>query len=215
MSPDEIDKLARKIWDYHHMKHSLSKADAILALGSNDTRVAERGAQLFLEKWAPVLVFSGGVGILTLGKWKKPEAEIFADIAIKMGVPGEKILVENKSTNTGENIQFTRRLFQERKIRAKKIILVQKPYMERRAYATFKKVWPEMEIIVTSPQFSYEEYPNEEIPKESMINIMAGDLQRVKLYAGRFQIPQEIPEDVWEAYEKLVKEGYTKHLVKE
>ena len=45
---------------------------------------------------------------------------------------------------------------------------------------------------------------------------MAGDLQRIKLYAQKgFQIPQEIPINVWDAYEKLVETGYTKHLVKE
>ena len=37
-----------------------------------------------------------------------------------------------------------------RTVHPKKFIVVQKPYMERRSYATFKKVWPEKEIIVTS-----------------------------------------------------------------
>jgi hypothetical protein len=43
---------------------------------------------------------------------------------------------------------------------------------------------------------------------------MVGDLQRIKLYPERgFQIYQDIPDDVWQAYEKLVGMGYTKHLV--
>ena len=87
--------------------------------------------------------------------------------------------------------------------------------MERRTYATFKKVWPEKEFIVTSPRFSFDDYPNEDITKEKVINIMVGDLQRIKLYPAKgFQIYQEIPEDVWSAYEKLVDMGYTSHLVK-
>ncbi|GEM_PF-5166915 len=44
----KIKKLARRIWDYYHLNHKLKKADLILVLGSHDTRVAERGAKLFL-----------------------------------------------------------------------------------------------------------------------------------------------------------------------
>ncbi|TSC78533.1 MAG: hypothetical protein G01um101433_198 [Parcubacteria group bacterium Gr01-1014_33] len=215
-----IDELAKKIWDYHLMRYALEKADCILVLGSNDTRVAEWGATLFLDGWAPLLVFSGtGAGhkndLLATG-WDLPEAEIFAEIAIKRGVPKDKILVENYSENTGENILFTKELLKSRGINLQKFILVQKPYMERRAYATFKKLWPEKEVIITSPPISYEEYPAGAISKEILVNIMVGDLQRIKLYAEKgFQIPQEIPEDVWKAYEKLVELGYMKHLVRE
>jgi uncharacterized SAM-binding protein YcdF (DUF218 family) len=92
---------------------------------------------------------------------------------------------------------------------------VQKPYMERRTYATFKKVWSEKEIVVTSPMLSFEEYVNDDFPKDYVINVMVGDLQRIKVYPEKgFQIPQDIPENVWEAYEYLVSEGYTAQLIK-
>jgi hypothetical protein len=43
---------------------------------------------------------------------------------------------------------------------------------------------------------------------------MVGDLQRIKVYPEKgFQISQDIPDDVWKAYEELVRLGYTKHLV--
>jgi hypothetical protein len=49
---------------------------------------------------------------------------------------------------------------------------------------------------------------------ERVINAMVGDLQRIRLYPAKgFQIPQEIPEDVWAAFEKLVAWGFDKHLV--
>ena len=99
--------LAEKIWHYHRMNHQLKRADAILVLGSHDKRVAERGAELFQAGWAPLLIFSGGLGAITKGMWSEPEADQFAAIAIAMGVPPEKILIENRSTNTGENILFT------------------------------------------------------------------------------------------------------------
>lgn len=216
MNQTEVEKLAKIIWDYHHLNQKLEKADCILVLGSHDLRIAEYGAKLFLENWAPLIIFSGGLGHLTKEIWNEPEADQFARIAINMGVPKEKIIIENKSTNTGENIKFTRELLKEKNIDPKKFIVVQKPYMERRSYATFKKVWPEKEFVVTSPPISFEDYPDKLRTKEDVIGIMAGDLQRIKLYAEKgFQIPQEIPNDVWGAYEKLVKAGYTKHLIKE
>jgi len=213
-----INSLAEKIWRYHQMKHPLEKADAILVLCSHDRKVAERGAELFLGGWAPLLVFSGGFGSITGSIWTKPEADQFAEIAIAMGVPKERVLIENRSTNTGENILFTRRLLAERKIDPQKFILVQKPYMERRAFATFRKIWPEKDVLVTSPQVSFDEYLDSysasELSSDDVISIMVGDLQRIKIYAEQgFQIHQEIPEDVWSAYEELVRAGYDQHLI--
>ena len=210
--------LAEKIWQYHQMKHQLERADAILVLCSHDKKVAETGAQLFLEGWAPLLIFAGGLGSVTREMWTEPEADQFAETAISLGVPREKILIENRSTNTGDNILFTKQLLAEKQIDPQRFILVQKPYMERRSFATFRKVWPEKEVLVTSPQVSFDEYlggyANEELSKDDVISIMVGDLQRIKLYPVKgFQIHQEIPDDVWSAYEELVKAGYDQRLV--
>jgi uncharacterized SAM-binding protein YcdF (DUF218 family) len=210
--------LAEKIWQYHQMKHQLEKADVILVLCSHDKKVAETGAQLFLEGWAPLLMFTGGLGSVTKGMWTEPEADQFAKTAIGMGVPSEKMLIENRSTNTGENILFTKQLLAEKEIDPQKFILVQKPYMERRSFATFRKVWPEKKVLVTSPRVSFDEYldgyANEELSQDDVISIMVGDLQRIKLYPDKgFQIHQEVPHDVWSAYEELVKAGYNQRLV--
>jgi uncharacterized SAM-binding protein YcdF (DUF218 family) len=215
---DHIKSLAEKLWRYHRMNHQLEKADVILVLCSHDKKVAERGAQLFLENWAPWLIFSGGLGVITSRIWNVPEARQFAEIAMQLGVPSEKILVEDKSTNTGENVLFTKQLLEQKQIVADKFIVVQKPYMERRSFATFKQVWPEKEVLVTSPPVSFEEYlnsySNRELTSDDVIGIMVGDLQRIKVYAERgFQIPQDVPPDVWSAYDELVRAGYNQHLI--
>lgn len=212
---NNIIGLAKKLWDYHHVNHTVEKADCILVLGSHDLRVAERGAELYLQGFAPMLIFSGGLGNFTQDMWTEKEADKFAMIAIGMGVPPKAILIENMSTNTGENILFTQRLLEEKGLHPQSFIVVQKPYMERRSYATFKQHWPEKKLMVTSPQVSFEEYPNEEIPLERVIHIMAGDLQRIKEYPAKgFQVYQEIPADVWDAFEQLVSAGFDKHLIK-
>jgi len=213
---NKILQLAKKLWDYHHVNHVLEPADCILALGSHDLRVAERAADLYLEGYAPILILSGGLGNFTKGLWTKSEADLFAEVAVKKGVPERDILIENKSSNTGENILFTQLLLKEKGLDPKRFIVVQKPYMERRSLATFKKHWPEKELMVTSPQISFEDYSNEEIPMERVINIMVGDLQRIHLYPEKgFQIYQEIPADVWQANEELIALGFDQHLVKE
>ena len=215
---ERIHSLAEKVWHYHRLNHRLEKADAILVLCSHDQRVAERGAQVFLEGWAPLLIFSGGLGAITRGMWSEPEADQFARIALRLGVPAGRMLVENRSTNTGENVLFTKRLLEGKGIDPRKFILVQKPYMERRSYATFRKMWPEKEAVVTSPQASFDEYlaeyTNPDLKSDDVVSIMVGDLQRIRVYPARgFQIPQEIPDDVWAAYEELVGAGYDRHLV--
>jgi len=208
------DDLARVLWDYMRLGHALTPADVILVLGSNDVRVGEHGARLFLQGLAPLMLCSGNVGRLTAGRFEKSEAATFADAAVRLGVPPSAILIEDTSTNTGENIDRSRARLASAGVQPSRIILVQKPYMERRAWATFKQRWPEPELQVTSPPIPYEEYPTPQIPRDLVINILVGDVQRMRVYAERgFQVPQTIPDDVWSAWEELVARGYTGHLV--
>ncbi|MFC5412668.1 YdcF family protein [Larkinella bovis] len=218
MTPSVL-QWAKTLWDYHRLNQPLQPADAILVLCSYDKRVAERAAQLWLAGWAPLLIFSGGLGVITRTMWREPEADQFARIAREMGVPAEAILIENRSTNTGENVLFTRQMLAEQHLDPATFLLVQKPYMERRSLATFRKVWPEKPVRVTSPQASFEEYldpfSNPDLSPEQVINSMVGDLQRIREYPRKgFQIPQEIPPAVWAAFEALVAAGFDQHLIK-
>ena len=207
-----------RIWNYHRLGHALVHSDAILVLCSHDTSVAEYAAQLFLDQWAPRLILSGGAGTITQRLFTEPEADRFAAIARSRGVPADRIIVENHSTNTGENVRFTRQLLATRAIEVRTFMLVQKPYMERRTFATFRKVWPEPSICVTSPPVSLDSYlsryVDDALSADDVISIMVGDLQRIHLYPDKgFQIPQPIPDDVWVAFRELVAAGYDRHLV--
>jgi uncharacterized SAM-binding protein YcdF (DUF218 family) len=210
---DRLRPFVERVWNYHQLGHELVHSDAILVLCSHDTRVAEYAAQLFLDRWAPLLIFSGGLGAITKHLFTEPEADRFASIAIGLGVPADRIIVENQSTNTGENVQFTRQLLAARAIDARTFILVQKPYMERRTFATFRKVWPEPSVCVTSPRVALDQYlsgyANDALSAADVISIMVGDLQRIRLYPDKgSQIPQPIPDDVWIAFRELVAAGY-------
>lgn len=213
-----VDTYAEIIWDYMLMHQPLEKADVILALGSRDTRTAEHAARLFLAGWVPFILFSGDTGTTehTRKEWGMSEAEKFAEVAIRMGVPKGSIMLETASRNTGENIQLSKQLLEEKGISINTVLIVQKPYMERRAYATCMRQWPEVKYIVSSAPIPFSEYPTDRIYKEETISAMVGDLQRIKEYPAKgFQIEQEIPDNVWEAHEELVRLGFNKRPIAE
>lgn len=219
MENRSTDELVKMLWDYNHLHQKVKHADVIIGLGSNDMRTVYRCVDLYLQGYAPIILFSGGFGRLT-GNWIKPEAEMYADAAIKAGVPHEKILIENKSTNTAENIKFSMLLLAEKGIKIGNVILVHRPYMERRQYATWQKLFPDIRATVTSPLLSFDEYVLGSvefgISKEDIINTVVADTQRIKLYPQRgFMVAQEIPDQVWQAYLELLNRGYAEQLVNE
>ena len=59
------------------------------------------------------------------------------------------------------------------------------------------------------------QYSHGALSPDDVVGIMVGDLQRIREYPAKgFQIDQEIPEDVWRAYEELVRAGYDRHLLR-
>jgi uncharacterized SAM-binding protein YcdF (DUF218 family) len=210
-----VIRLAQELWNYLHLNLPLEKADCIIGLGSYDLRVVDRCVDLYKGNWAPFIVFSGHLGNWTKGMWDKSEAEIFAGHAIAGGIPANRIKLETRSTNIGENIKFTRELLLTQGIEPKSITIVSKPSTERRVFATCQRIWPEMKIFITSPQIDFSEQLRNNILRDNLIHEMVGDIQRMKIYPGLgFQIPQDIPDDVWHAYESLISLGYDNHLIR-
>ncbi|EJL6491644.1 YdcF family protein [Vibrio cholerae] len=195
------------LWDYLQLHQQPDVADLILVLGSNDVRVAEHAAKLYHQGLAPYVLFSGGFGRFTQGVFNHSEAETFAAIAKDAGVPEHAILLETQSTNSGENLHFSHQLLVQQAWPAKRILLVQKPYMERRTYATFMQQWPESveSVQVSSPAGSFFDYLTSELTSDFVLNAMLGDFERIRDYpALGFQITQPIPEPVMRAYQALL-----------
>lgn len=208
--------LARTIWEYHQLRHEPIPADVIIAMGTNDLRVAEFAADLYKRGYGSTLVCSGGIAHeddLLATPWEKTEAEMYAKAAESRGVPRDKILLETRAKNTAENIQFSRDLI-GKQMQPRNVVVVVKPFMQRRVWATLAVEWPEMPATVASPGMTLDEYFTSELPPEKVINILVGDLQRIWIYARRgWSAPQRIPVEVLEAYESLVALGFTAHLI--
>ncbi|MDA8371641.1 MAG: YdcF family protein [Nocardiopsaceae bacterium] len=219
----QAHSLAQRLWDFHTAPAAPAAprhSDLILALGSHDLRVAAHAGRLWAQGAAPVIVFSGDRGRRTSGdggheRWPRPEAEEFAQTAARTaGVPASAMLLETRSTNTGENFTFSRALCREHSIAVGPAVVTAKPYMARRALATAAVRWPDARWSFRCFASSYADYPRDRSQAAELIHFLVGDLQRLHVYARRgWSAPVEIPDEVWEAYHRLVALGFTAHLV--
>ncbi|MFJ9941516.1 YdcF family protein [Streptomyces erythrochromogenes] len=205
---------AKLIWDYHQMGHDLAPVDVAIGLGSHDLGVATTSADLYRAGLFHVLVFTGGNSPTTRSRFPRGEAVHFREHALELGVPDSAMLVEPNAANTGENIVLSRELLAANGITPKTVLLVSKPYMERRSFATARRLWPEVEILCASEPLELDDYRKSIGDEKLVLDMLVGDLQRVIEYPKLgFAIAQEVPEDVHDAYESLIRDGFTSRVI--
>ena len=207
------------LWDYLRLGQEPQKADCIVGFGNFNDNIARRAAQLYHQGIAPKVLFTGGLGRNTEGLLPEPEAIRFARTAMECGVPACDILVEDRSSNTKENIVFTREMLEQLNLPHGKILGVHQPFMERRIAAAMGVYWPELEFSVTSPQVTIPQYledaERQGVSQHVAVAVIVGDFQRMDLYAKLgYQLPQYIPDRAWEAFRELVDMGYDSQLAK-
>ena len=207
------------IWDYLCLDEPLKKADCIVGFGNFNTDIARRAAELYHGGFAPKILFTGGLGRNTEGLLPEPEAVRFAKVAMDCGVPEKDIILEDRSTNTKENILFTREKLEALNLPHRCILGVHQPFMERRIKAAMGVYWPDLDFQITSPQVTIPEYlhraKEQGITENASVSVIVGDFQRMDLYAKLgYQLPQHIPDVAWAAFRELVEMGYDKQLAK-
>ncbi|RJQ81859.1 YdcF family protein [Pseudonocardiaceae bacterium YIM PH 21723] len=201
----------RTLWTYHDLRHDLRPCDVGIGLGSHDPGVATHAAELFHSGLFRTLVFTGANAPTTVDRFPRGEAVHYREHAIALGVPPAAILVEPRATNTAENLVFTRELLTGR---PESVLLMCRPYQQRRAYATCRKVWPEVAVVCSSHRLSLEAYLAEIGDADRVITMLVGDTQRITEYARRgFAIEQPVPAEVGAAFDVLVAAGYTGRLI--
>lgn len=215
-SREEILNDAKMLYVFHSETANVPvRADIILAAGSHDLRVPEHAARLFLAGVAPILICSGGFGKITDGLWSIPEGDVFAERCIACGVPKDRIIVEREAKNTGDNFSLSKKLCSDMGLHPQTGVIVCKPYMAKRAWATGSKQWREVRWQVRVPPIPFEEYSSNDESLDQEIHLMTGDLQRLIVYAEKgFQVPVDVPKHVWAAYERLVADGYDMFVIR-
>jgi uncharacterized SAM-binding protein YcdF (DUF218 family) len=202
------------LWNYHDLRHELRQCDAGIGLGGRDLGVAVVAVDLFRRGLFPLVVFTGGNSPTTVRRFPRGEAVHYREYAIANGVPAESILLEPRATNTLENIAFAREVLIAHRIRPHSVLIMSRPYQQRRAYATCKKLWPEVAVVCAARRLSLDDYVESIGDAKRVVDMIVGDTQRIELYAERgFAIPQEVPARVRAAYDRLVEAGYTGRLV--
>lgn len=219
MNNIEKDTL-KTIWDYMVLNQPLTKCDLIIGCGCCDKQIPVLCAELLKRGYASKIIFTGGLGKITQDIFPKSEAEIYRDIAISCGVESERILIENKSTNTGDNFKFSADLIAKNNLKADKILIVHRGIYQRRTLNVAKTVLKNSELFITAPPVTFEEFitflersTSEEIQRS--ISVIVGNIQRLIIYPQfGWQTEEEIPLNVLRAYKILKEMGYDKYIYK-
>jgi uncharacterized SAM-binding protein YcdF (DUF218 family) len=207
--PTQQRRDAETLWHYLRLDHPIRACDAAIGLGSHDPGVATCAARLYLRGLFPVVVFSGSTSATTRARFPRGEALHYREHALALGVPGSAVLVEPTATNTGANITESRAVLEAAGHRPRSLLLICKPYAQRRSYATLRKLWPEVTAACASAPTSYPDYVATIGDEHLVISMMVGDLQRILEYPERgFTIPQEVPRAVEDAHRRLCDAGF-------
>jgi uncharacterized SAM-binding protein YcdF (DUF218 family)/glycosyltransferase involved in cell wall biosynthesis len=135
------------------MSAAPAPADAIVVFagGVGESGKAGEGTEERVQHG--IDVYKAGYGrhlILSSGYlYSFPEADVMRSLAIQQGVPAAAIDVEQRSTNTHENVAFTDEILRRNGWRS--VLLVSSPYHMRRALLVWRKVAPEIRVVPTPP----------------------------------------------------------------
>ena len=177
---------------------------------SYDLRVCDYACDLIKQQLAPRLILSGKTGNWTRFLWTDPEAHVFKDRALANGIDPERIHLEERSTNFGENIAFVRALMPQ----LRRVIFVTKPNAILRVALTVPVQWPEVTAFVDSPPLEFPHEVSNIIGVFGVMNEMVGDVDRVLKYPSRgFQRAHDVPASVLESWRALIADGFGHHLL--
>lgn len=194
--------------------HELRVCDAMLVMGSSDIGVANHATELFHSWYTRSIVCTWWFWKVTTDLLQTTEAELFSEYMMEHGVPKDALILETQSTNSGDNITFWMHLLQQSWYETKTVIIATKPYMERRAYATAKALFPNTEFLIASQAVSFENYHVPWVSQDQIINLLVGDFQRIVEYPKKwFQIEQVYSDSEINAFHYLVEAGFTKYLL--
>lgn len=137
-------------------------AAAVIGFGHFDTRIPTRCAEALLTGRAGWIFLTGGIGAGT-ADLQRPEADVFRD-SLHLWFPSldpRRILVENRSTNTAENIRLLREIWEAAGLapllRRRGVILVATPVRMRRVLLTWKKLEPAIPATCWAPPADWRE----------------------------------------------------------
>ncbi|MBO1299185.1 MULTISPECIES: YdcF family protein [unclassified Enterococcus] len=217
--------------------YSELKAPMLILAGNCLPVLADEAAKAYLNQQIDQIVLVGGIGHATKYLYRNfekqgydfepglSESELCAKYLIeKYQLPEEAMLLETKSTNSGENALFSYELLSKLGSLPERILLMNDPTLQRRTKATFEKEWGKTSVdfynyVPILPQvtestkgFSFSDQRlNDLWPADYFQALVLGEMVRLKDDAqgygpnGKGFIGHvDIPDEVWSAYLRLI-----------
>jgi uncharacterized SAM-binding protein YcdF (DUF218 family) len=210
LSP-ELLSAAREVFAYLSAVDPLPEdtVDAVIGFGMFDVSLASFCGELYNQRRVRRIVFTGGMGAGTadLGR---PEAEAWRDELARTHptIPSEHLVIENRSTNTAENIAYTVELLARSDPplviggSLSEAFIVASPSRLRRVMLTLQQMHPALQIFrCLPPSINFDEqFSRYESKGINYITHLAGELDRIADYPKRGWIAAEpFPERLIEA----------------
>ncbi len=218
-------------------KYDIDKVDVLILLGNAIPYTIEVTHNAYKNKLCSKILISGGIGhstnllrnaIKANVKYKnietknRSEADIFKDILVDYyDVSEDDIILENQSTNCGDNALKSVNLLDNLHIKYNSIMLIQDPTMQLRSYASFYKYLKDRNtIIINYSPFIPELDGNMNFINKNVdgiwditryLDLISGEIPRLrddnKGYGPNgknFIAHIDIPSDILEKYNELI-----------
>jgi hypothetical protein len=205
---------AQRVFDYLAATDALPAAacDAVLGFGVFDLKLPRYCGDLYAAGRAKRIIFTGGVGAgsADLGQ---PEADAWCAELLRVhpAIPRDHIILENRSTNTGENVRYTAELLAQQHPGLafghgiQTVIVVAAPSRLRRVRLTLQWLQPRLRVMGQHPGFGFTAeqalYASKGL---DLIDHLSGELDRMVAYAARgWILPEPLPAPVAAAHHIL------------
>ena len=201
---------ASLLWDFLSAGRSHQPCDVLVVCGSYDLRVVDHAVGLLQRGVAPLMLISGNTGNWTRDLWSRPEAEVFAERALQLGISRQQLLLEPRAGNFAENLAFSRALCPD----AQSLTFVTKPNSIRRVIQTQPVQWPGISFSVDAPEFAFPWGVSNMVGVFGLIEEMVGDIHRLLRYPQLgYQTAVSIPDTVLLAWQQLIAQGFNRQLL--
>lgn len=187
--------------------------DAVIGFGMFDLGLPRFCGDLYQQGAARLIVFTGGIGAGT-GDLGGPEADVWRDELSRShpAISDDAVVVENRSTNTAENVAFTAEWLQQSRPEfalgrgITRVLVVASPTRLRRVWLTIRRQQPSLELARCLPALDIDAdvrlYAAQRIDYAAHL---AGELDRLVSYADRDWIVGEPLPDRIEAARAILR----------
>ncbi|MBR6676109.1 MAG: YdcF family protein [Clostridia bacterium] len=153
-------RIIREITDFIFVENEPEKADIIFLPGGAHSEVPEKGAEIYKEGYAPLVLPSGKYAINTgafSGVLTKrdiyngayaTECEFYKDVLMKNGVEEKNIVCEDRATFTKMNAVNSRRITDGLGMDIKRAIICCKSFHARRCLMYYSFAYPDTELYI-------------------------------------------------------------------